>query len=149
MVLEGTRYFKSKSGGNWGNTCVSDAKVLVNNYGNHAYSTESFDGKLTLAEFVALDVNVDYTTHVFTVTATIEVVETAYYTNIKLVDGDVSVNLYCSSAKQYKWLQEYAGQAITLELVPCNWSSKSTYPACVLAVVLEDGTKVVNTLNFD
>ena len=149
VVLEGTRYFKSKSGGNWGNTCVSDAKVLVNNYGNHAYSTESFDGELTLAEFVALDVNVDYTTHVFTVTATIEVVETAYYTNIKLVDGDVSVNLYCSSAKQYKWLQEYAGQTITLELAPCNWSSKSTYPACVLAVVLEDGTKVVNTLNFD
>lgn len=149
IVLEGTRYFKSKSGGNWGNTCISDAKVLVNNYGNHAYSTESFDGTLTLAEFVALDVNVDYTTYVFTVTATVEVVETAYYTNIKLVDGDVSVNLYCSSAKQYKWLQAYAGQTITLELAPCNWSSKNTYPACVLAVVLEDGTKVVNTLNFD
>ena len=123
VVLEGTRYFKSKSGGNWGNTCVSDAKVLVNNYGKHDYSTESFDGKLTLAEFAALDVNVDYTTYVFTVTATIEVVETAYYTNIKLVDGDVSVNLYCSSAKQYKWLQDFAGQTITLELAPCNWSS--------------------------
>ncbi len=149
VVLEGTRFFKSKSGGNWGNTCISDAKVLVNNYGNHAYSTESFDGTLTLAEFVALSVEQDYTTSVFTVTATIEVVETAYYTNIKLVDGDVSVNLYCSSAKQYKWLQAYAGQTITMELAPCNWSSKSTYPACVLAVLLEDGTKVVNTLNFD
>lgn len=149
VVLEGNRYFKSKSGGNWGNTCVSDAKVLVNNYGSHDYPTDSFDGTLTLAEFVALDVNTDYTTHVFTVTATIEVVETAYYTNIKLVDGNVSVNLYCSSAKQYKWLQEFAGQTITMELAPCNWSSKSTYPACVLSVVLEDGTKIVNTLNFD
>lgn len=149
IVLEGTRYFKSKSGGNWGNTCVSDAKVLVNNYGSHAYPTTSFGGTLTLAEFVALDVNVDYTTQVFTVTATIEVVETAYYTNIKLVDGDVSVNLYCSSAKQYKWLQAYAGQTITMELAPCNWSSKNTYPACVLAVLLEDGSKIVNTLNFD
>lgn len=149
IVLEGTRYFKSKSGGNWGNTCVSDAKVLVNNYGDHAYSTESFDGHLTLAEWVALDVNTDYTTHVFTVTATVEVVETPYYTNIKLVDGDVSVNLYCSSAKQYQWLQEYAGQTVTLELAPCNWSSKEVYPACVLAVVLEDGTKIVNTLNFN
>ncbi len=149
IVLEGTRYFKSKSDGNWGNTCVSDGKVLVNNYGNHAYSTESFDGTLTLAEFAALDVNADYTTHVFTVTATIEVVETAYYTNIKLVDGDVSINLYCSSAKQYKWLMEYAGQTITMELAPCNWSSKSVYPACVLSVLLEDGTKIVNTLNFD
>ena len=149
VVLEGNRFFKSKSGGNWGNTCISDAKVLVNNYGSHNYSTESFDGKLTLAEFVALDVNTDYTTCVYTVTAKIEVVETAYYTNIKLVDGDVSVNLYCSSAKQYKWLQAYAGQTITMELAPCNWSSKSTYPACVLAVILEDGTKVLNTLNFD
>lgn len=149
IVLEGSRYFKSKSGGNWGNTCVSDAKVLVNNYGNHAYSTESFDGVLTLAEFAALDVNTDYTTYVFTVTATVEVVETAFYTNIKLVDGDISINLYCSSAKQYKWLQEYAGQTITMELAPCNWSSKQVYPACVLAVVLEDGTKIVNTLNFD
>lgn len=149
IVLEGTRYFKSKSGGNWGNTCISDAKVLVNNYGEHAYSTASFAGNLTLAEFVALDVNTDYTTTVFTVTAQIEVVETAYYTNIKLVDGDVSVNLYCSSAKQYQWLQAYAGQTITMELAPCNWSSKNTYPACVLAVILEDGTKVLNTLNFN
>lgn len=149
VVLEGNRYFKSKSGGNWGNTCISDAKVLVNNYGSHDYPTDSFDGTLTLAEFVALDVNTDYTTYVFTVTATVELVETPYYTNIKLVDGDVSVNLYCSSANQYAWLKEYAGQTITLELAPCNWSSKSTYPACVLAVVLEDGTKIVNTLNFD
>ena len=149
IVLEGNRYFKSKSDNHLGNTCVSDAKVLVNNYGDHAYSTESFDGTLTLAEFAALDVNTDYTTYVFTVTATVEVVETAFYTNIKLVDGDVSINLYCSSAKQYQWLQAYAGQTITMELAPCNWSSKKAYPACVLSVLLEDGTKIVNTLNFD
>ena len=149
VVLEGERYFKSKSGGNWGNTCISNAKVVVNNYGSHEYSTASFDGVLTLAEFVALDVNTDYTTCVFTVTATVELVETAYYTNIKLVDGDVSINLYCSSAKQYKWLQQYAGQTITMEIAPCNWSSKSTYPGCVLAVILEDGSKIINTLNFE
>ena len=149
IVLEGERDFHSKSGGNWGTTCIDSAKVVVNNYGSHEYSTASFDGELTLAEWVNLDVNTDYTTCVFTVTATVEVVETAYYTNIKLVDGDVSINLYCSSAKQYKWLQAYAGQTITMELAPCNWSSKSTYPACVLAVILEDGTKVINTLNFN
>ena len=149
IVLEGERYFKSKNDNNLGNTCIRNAKVVVNNYGSHEYSTASFDGALTLAEWVNLDVNTDYTTSVFLVTATVEVVETAYYTNIKLVDGDVSINLYCSSAKQYKWLQEYAGQTITMELAPCNWSSKGTYPACVLAVILEDGTKVINTLNFN
>ena len=56
---------------------------------------------------------------------------------------------YCSGADQYEWLQAYAGQTITMELAPCNWSCKNTYPACVLAVILEDGTKIVNTLNFN
>ena len=148
VVLEGERYFKSKSGGNWGNTCISNAKVLVNNYGSHEYSTASFDGVLTLAEFNALSTDEDHTTDVYTVTATVEVVETAYYTNIKLVDGDVSVNLYCSSAGQYSWLKQYNGQQITMELAPCNWSSKQYYPACVLAVIHEDGSKTVNDLNF-
>ena len=149
VILEGTRYFKSKSGGNWGNTCISEAKVVANNYGSHKYATASFDGALTVEQFLALDVNTDYTTSVFTVTATVEVVETAYYTNIKIVDGGKSINLYCSSAAQYKWLQAYAGQTITMEIAPCNWSSKGTYPGCVLAVVHADGTKTINTLNFN
>lgn len=149
IVLEGERYFKSKSGGNWGNTCISNAKVVVNNYGSHAYSTESFDGTLTLAEWVNLSTDVDYTTSVFTVTATVELIETPYYTSIKLVDGDVSINLYCSSAKQYQFLKQFAGQQITMEIAPCNWSSKSVYPGCVLSVILEDGTKILNELNFN
>lgn len=147
VVLEGERYYKAKNG-TLGTTCISNAKVVVNNYGSHDYSTASFDGELTLAEFYDLDVNTDYTTSVFIVTATVELVETAYYTNIKLTSGDVSVTLYCSGAGQYGWLKQYAGQEITMELAPCNWSSKKNYPACVLAVLHEDGTKTVNTLNF-
>jgi uncharacterized protein YdeI (BOF family) len=151
VILEGTRYFKYKSGGagDRGNTCINEAKVVVNNYGSHEYSTASFDGVLTLAEWVALDVAIDYTTCVYTVTATVELVETAYYTNIKLVDGNDYINLYCSSGKQYKWLQQFAGQTITMEIAPCNWSNKNVYPGCVLSVILEDGTKIINTLNFD
>ncbi len=149
VILEGERDFHSKSGGNWGTTCIDSVKVIANNYGSHEYSTASFDGVLTLAEFVALDTNTDYTTYVFTVTATVELVETPYYTSIKLVDGDNYINLYCSSAKQYKWLHQYNGQSITMEIAPCNWSSKGVYPGCVLAVINEDGTKILNTLNFD
>ncbi|MBE6925973.1 MAG: hypothetical protein E7461_03925 [Ruminococcaceae bacterium] len=147
VVLEGNRYYKAKNGV-LGNTCISDAKVVVNNYGSHEYSTASFDGTLTLAEFAALDVNTDYTTSVYTVTATIELVETSFYTNLKIVDGSTSINLYCSGAGQYKWLWDYDGQTITMEIAPCNWSSKSTYPGCVLAVINADGTKTVNSLNF-
>ncbi len=148
VVLEASREYHAKSGTR-GNSCLNNTKVLYNGYGNHAYSTASFDGELTLAEFAALSVDTDYTTSVYTVTATVEVVESAYFTSIKLVDGETSINLYCSSAAQYTWLQEYAGQEITMELAPCNWSSKSTYPACVLAVVHGDGTKTVNSLNFN
>lgn len=151
IILEGTRFFKYRSGGagDRGNTCINDAKVVANNYGTHEYSTASFKGELTLAEWVNLDVKIDYTTSVFIVTATVVVVESAYFTNIKLVDGDTEINLYCSSAAQYKWLQQYAGQTITMELIPCNWSNKSVYPGCVLSVILEDGTKVFNTYNFN
>ena len=85
----------------------------------------------------------------YTIKATVEVGGSAYYTNIKLTSGSTSVNLYCSSAAQYKWLQAYAGQEITMEIAPCNWNSKSYYTGCVLAVINEDGTKVYNTLNFD
>lgn len=148
VVLEGNRYYKVKSG-TLGNTCISDAKVVINNYGSHEYSTASFDGVLTLAEFAALDVNTDYTTSVFTVTAKVELVETPFFTNLKIVDGDTSINLYCSGAGQYKWLWDYADQTITMEIAPCNWSSKGTYPGCVLAVVNPDGSKIVNTLNFN
>ena len=148
VVLEGNRFYKAKNDV-LGTTCISNAQILVNNYGSHEYSTASFDGELTLAEFAALDVNVDYTTSVYIVSATVEMVETAFYTNYKLVDGDVSVTLYCANGGQYAWLKEYVGQRITVELAPCNWSSKKTYPACVLAVLHEDGTKTVNTLNFN
>jgi hypothetical protein len=65
------------------------------------------------------------------------------------VDGNDYINLYCSSGKQYKWLQQFAGQTITMEIAPCNWSNKNVYPGCVLSVILEDGTKIINTLNFD
>ena len=74
-------------------------------------------------------------------------VETAYYTNIKIKSGDVSVTLYSSSAKQYDFLKQFAGQEVTLELAPCNWNNKTYYAGCVLAVRTDSG-KIINTLNF-
>ena len=147
VILTGERYYKAKNDV-LGNTCINNATVVVNNYGNHAYSDATFITGKTLEDITKLDVNVDATTNVYVLKATVEVVETAYYTSIKLVDGDISVNLYCSGAGQYSFLKKYAGQEITIELAPCNWSSKKTYPGCVLAVRLADGTKEVNNLNF-
>lgn len=149
VVIKGIRDMWHKEGATFGQTCISNATVEANYYGNHPYNTDFFITDKTLADFYALDELVDSTTDVYVLKATVEVVETAYYTNIKLTSNGVSVNLYCSSANQYNWLKAYAGQEVTLELAPCNWNSKNYYAGCVLAVVLEDGTKVYNTLNFD
>ena len=149
VVIKGIRDMWHKEGATFGQTCISNASVEANYYGYQEYNTDFFITDKTLADFYALDELVDSTTDVYVLKATVEVVETAYYTNIKLTGNGVSVNLYCSSANQYNWLKAYAGQEVTLELAPCNWNSKNYYAGCVLAVVLEDGTKVYNTLNFD
>lgn len=148
VVLEATRGFNKKGESTYGQTCLKSAKVVVNNYGSNEYSTSSFKGEISVADFYSLDINQDFTTSVFTMKATVVLEETAYYTNIFLSDGTTKVRLYCSSAKQYNWLKAFAGQEVTVEIAACNWNSKDYYTGCVLAVVHEDGTKTLNTLNF-
>jgi len=146
VVLEATRAINS-NGGN-GQTCLKNAVVVLNNYGNHSYPTDAFKGSISVKDFYALNVSEDHTTSVYTMKATVKLEESAYYTNISLTDGSTSIRLYCSSASQYNWLKAYAGQEITVEIAPCNWNSKTYYTGCVLAVVNADGSKVLNTLNF-
>lgn len=149
VVVEGVRAFDGKTADStWCTTCVKDAKVLANYYGKHEYDTTNFITGKTLADFNALNVDEDHTTEVYVLKATIEYVETTYYSLYTLKSGDTSVNLYCSSGKQYSFLKPYIGQEVTLELVPCNWSSKSNYPGCVLSITTADGTKIVNNCNF-
>ena len=149
VILTGMRdRFHEDGKDSYGQTCITSATIDVNNYGKHDYSTKTFITGKTLADVYALNPAEDHSTSVYIVTATVEVVETAYYTNIKLVDGSTTVSLYCSSANQYNWLKAYAGQEVTLELAPCNWNNKTYYAGCVLAVHTADG-KVVNALNFN
>lgn len=149
ISISGVRGFNTKSGGSMvGQVCIKDAQLVANTYGKNEYSTKTFITDKTLADFAALNVADDYTTKVFVLKATVQVVQEQYYSNIKLVDGDTSVNLYCSSAAQYEWLQAYAGKEITVEIAPCNWNSKDYYTGCVLAVRNADGTKTYNELNF-
>ena len=149
VVLEAVRHNNTKGGTNYyGQTCLKDAKVVANNYGSHAYSDKNFVTGTTLADFANLDVTKDYSTTVFIVKARVEVTETPHYTSIALTDGTNKVTLYSSSAKQYSWLQAYAGQEITLELAACNWNDKTSYASCALAVINEDGSKTINELNF-
>ena len=149
VILTGVRerYIKDDSSATAGQTCIVNAVIDVNLFGNHEYPTTKFE-QLTAEEFYKLDKTVDYSTKVFVVTVTVQVNETAYYTNISLVSGGTKITLYCSGAGQYSWLTAFAGQEVTLELAPCNWNDKTFWAACALAVYTEGG-KTLNTLNFD
>ncbi len=133
-----------------GQTYISDVEILANDYGHHDYSTATFVSGKTIEEVYALDPLVDYSTTVYVLQAKVLVEEMPHYSNIYLtsLDGSVKLRLYSSSASQYNWLKAYSGQTITVELAACNWNDKNYYTGCVLSVVLEDGTKVYNTLNF-
>ena len=68
---------------------------------------------------------------------------------VVIQNGQDKITLYCSGVGQYAWLTEGTGGAVVkMEVALCNWNKKNPYKACVLAYYLEDGTKVVNSLNF-
>ena len=150
VVVKGTKTHRIKEGYlGAGQINIDDATILANYYGNHEYSTSTFDSSKTLNELYELDHNEDHSTEVYVVKAVVKVVTTYYYSSIKIesLDGKVQMSLYCSSANQYEFLKQYADKEVTLELAMCNWNGKDYYAGCVISVTYE-GVKTVNTLNF-
>ncbi len=150
VILEGDRDVrKTKENEAHGQSILNNVSIVTNNYGSHEYSTASFITGKTLADIAALNVAEDHTTSVYVLKCTVELIETNFYTSIKITSGGTSVNLYCSNANQYAFLHQFNGQEITVELAPCNWNSKANaYAACILAVITENG-KILNTCNFE
>lgn len=140
------RFIKDDSYTTHGQTCIVDAVILQNNYGNYEYSTAKFV-ETTVAEFYALDATVDYSTTVFVVTGTIAFPTGNGQVSIN-ADG-ASVGFYASGASQYEFLRQFEGQEVTIEVAACNWNAKTYWRGCVLAVRMADGTKILNTLNFN
>lgn len=150
VILRGNHVeFRKDTTTVFGQRVIQDSEILRNLYGNNEYPTNSFITDKDLAYIYNLDANEDHTTEVYVVKATINVVETNYYTSINLTDGDTKLELYSASANQYSWLFDYKGQEVTLGIAPCNWNDKKFYKGCVLFVQLADGTIINNTLNFD
>ncbi len=148
VVVEGKRDKFNSGNSGFGVTCLTSATIAANYYGSHEYSTASFITDKTLDDFYALNANEDHSTEVYVAKGTVVITETAYYSNIKLqTPNGKQITLYSSSANQYNWLKAFAGEEITVEIVPCNWNGKSYYAGCVIAVITEDG-KICNELNF-
>ena len=149
VIVQGTRKTITKGGTTYfGQTAIDDAVLLVNNYGKHEYSTAKFVDT-TPADFYALDPLTDYSTTVFVLKATINFVDGGRFTTLNLTSGDTTVGLYMSGAGQYSWLEAYYGQEVTVEIAACNWNSKDYWRGCILAIRNADGTKLLNTFNFD
>ena len=151
VIVKGTRenYKNDKELARFGQTCLVDAEIVANYYGNHSYSTASFITDKTLADFANLNIAEDHTTTVYVIEATIQVTEGQYSSTINIVDNNGNkILLYSSSANQYSWLKAYDGKTVALEVVPCNWNNKNdNYRGCVLALYGEDGIEY-NKLNF-
>ena len=153
VVLHGTRtqFNKIEEQEKPGQSCILDAVIDVNLYGNNEYSTKTFENK-TFDELLKLDYKEDLTNKVYYVKAKVVVVETDKYTRMDFVDPNDStktLKLYSSSANQYKFLFDYADKVLTYAVAPCNWNKKNYYAFCVLNVQLEDGTIINNELNFE
>jgi hypothetical protein len=147
VVLSAIRAFKSDNGSE-GQDHLLNATVIVNNYGEHAYSTHSFQKNKTFAEFSQMVADNPSTTGAYVLTATVKLAGSAFYTNVYLTDGINEIQVYAGNGKtQLGWLIEMDGQEITVEVAVCNWNNKG-YKLCVLAVINADGTKTVNNLNF-
>ena len=145
IIIKGTRNRKfNETKTEFGQSDIYNAVVLQNNYGSHAYSTAKFT-EATIDALAGVDVTADYTTNGYIVSCKVSV-----GSNAVILQGDKeSITLYASGVAAYSWVSSYAkDQVVTLEIALCNWNAKG-YKACVLAICLEDGTKILNTTNFD
>ena len=148
VIISGTRTV-TKDGD--GQICIDGGSVVTNNYGSHSYSTASFITGKTIPEICSVSDSAEATTNVYVTSAEIHVNATTYSVTVQLRDPDGSTTyllLYSGGKDQYKWLEGYDGQVVTVEVALCDWNAKGL-KGCVLAVVNEDGTKVINALNFN
>lgn len=151
VIVKGTKDHKVKDGYTGaGQINIYNATILVNNYGNHEYSTATFDTTKTLNDLYNLNHLEDHSNEVYVLNAKVIYQEGTYSSSYKLqsLDGSVTFTLYSSGAGQYSFLEDYVDKEVTLELAICNWNSKNYYTGCIISVTY-NGVKVNNTLNFN
>lgn len=139
--------FVNNSGEKLGQLHIEDAKILTNLGGNNTYSNKSFE-KSTLKNIIDLCTakSEEATGKVYIVEASAEEIIGQYQSNIVLKDADGnSLQLYTGNSKQYKWLLNYKG-TLKFEITVSAWNAN--FKGAVVAIILEDGTRVCNPYNF-
>lgn len=139
--------FVNNSGEKLGQLHIEDAKILTNLGGNNTYSNKSFE-KSTLKNIIDLCTakSEEATGKVYIVEASAEEIIGQYQSNIVLKDADGNnLQLYTGNSKQYKWLLNYKG-TLKFEITVSAWNAN--FKGAVVAIILEDGTRVCNPYNF-
>lgn len=139
--------FVNNSGEKLGQLHIEDAKILTNLGGNNTYSNKSFE-KSTLKNIIDLCTakSEEATGKVYIVEASAEEIIGQHQSNIVLKDADGnSLQLYTGNSKQYKWLLNYKG-TLKFEITVSAWNAN--FKGAVVAIILEDGTRVCNPYNF-
>lgn len=137
----------SKNDDGTNGTTVINASSIENLYGRTDYSTSSFVAS-TVKELSELEAKYASTEKIYTITAGLKKVETDYYSNVYLKDGDNELILYCSNGSQYSWATSYfASDEVTLpmEVGIVNWNGKQKP---ILLSVTVDDEKIVCNNNF-
>lgn len=125
---------------------ITDAELLVNNGGNNVYSNATFVSS-TVKDVSELCSNKDIngTKNVYVISAVPRYDQQEKFSNMYLDDGENSIRLYSGSGKQYEWILDYTGN-VKYEVTLNAWNGK--YAVSLIAIILEDGTRVCNPYNF-
>lgn len=152
VYMKGTRSHVKKDGStNVGQSCIDDATLVVDLYGNNKYSTDSFIKNMTFEDIQLLtNSSEDLSTNVYETKCYLKKVEAQYYTNYYLTDvtQKKDILLYAASGSQYSAFNDFvdAGE-ITVQFAFCDWNSKSAYRGSLLSASNSEKI-VINNYNF-
>ncbi len=148
VILTATRDLWTATNYDFGEQCLSNAKLVGNEFGNHELPASAFITGKTISDLKAFEkTNDSVTLNVYALKGTITKSSGSYPT-YSVGDGTQSIQVYSSSISQYAFLEPFVGKTIDLEVALCNWNSKSSFKLAVLSATGEDGVKVYNTLHF-
>lgn len=119
LIFEGEVTLDFTNGGNHpGYKRLANATLISHDSTVHPWNKSLVTGEATISEL--LDGNNDRVFNIYKVQGKVKTNSTDYYSNKVFVDpnkSDVALSLYCSSASQLKWLDDYEDTIITAYIV--------------------------------
>lgn len=148
IILNATRDLWTATKYDFGEQCLSNAKLVANEFGSHELPASAFITGKTISDLKKFDkTNDSVTLNVYALQGTITKSSGSYPT-YSVADGTSSIQVYSSSISQYAFLEPFVGKTIDVEVALCNWNSKKEFKLAVLSATGEDGVKIYNTLHF-